>query len=108
MLYRRAFVALRGLLSRLSERAPLVLWIDDAQWADADSGKLLRDLLGPPSPPHVLLLLTSRVEKRSTERSDEGPQHPLLGIVQAHALRHVADGGIETCVLGRQLLFALL
>ena len=36
-----------------------------------------------------------------------GEHDPLLGIVQAHALGHVAYGGIEARILGGQLLLAL-
>jgi serine/threonine protein kinase len=56
----RAFAALQELLRRMASQAPIVVVIDDVQWADEDSRALAADLLGPPHAPTVLLLVTVR------------------------------------------------
>lgn len=53
---RRVFASLRELLRRIAVEEPLVLVIDDIQWADADSAALLLDLFSAPSPPPLLLI----------------------------------------------------
>jgi hypothetical protein len=59
---RAAERAARALLSRISARGPLVIAIDDFQWADADSIAFLAALRQPPEAPPFLLLLASRNE----------------------------------------------
>ncbi|HEY5927223.1 MAG TPA: protein kinase [Kofleriaceae bacterium] len=60
-LRRRGFHALRSLLGKLSKIRPVVLFVDDAHWGDADSVVLLNEVIHLGEPP-VLTILAHRPE----------------------------------------------
>ncbi|MFO0877444.1 MAG: protein kinase [Gemmataceae bacterium] len=101
----QAFAGLKELLSRLGERHPIVIYIDDLQWGDTDSARILTDLLLPPEPPALLWLVSHRSEdtdspclRALTKALEEGKDLdqralPILPLTEA-----------ETRELVRQLL----
>ncbi len=76
-LRRRAFLALRELVTRLGERGRTVVVVDDLQWADQDSFALLGTLLRPPSPPSLFFVATVRT---SADAPNEVPRAILASI----------------------------
>ena len=66
----QAFLALREILTRLADRRPVVVVIDDIQWADEDSFKLLRALMQPPDAPAVLFILSMRTPTDEADATD--------------------------------------
>ncbi len=105
-LRRRAALALRELLTRLAVRRPLVLWVDDLQWADVDSAALIEELLRPPTPPPLLLIAGYRSDDASS------PFVTALRTVHGPGLRSAIREEIEVGTLehgeARELALALL
>ena len=79
----RAIAAFRMMLQALARRAPLIVWLDDLQWSDAESALLLAPLLGDADPIPMLLI--------GTYRTMPGSRGPLLDALEGdHAFGRAA------------------
>lgn len=65
-----AFAALKDLLVAIGEKLPVVWFVDDLQWGDADSAQMLLKMLAPPNPPRLMFI--------GSLRSDEIGDSPFL------------------------------
>jgi tetratricopeptide (TPR) repeat protein len=59
-LRQRAFRALKEMFSRIADLEPLVIYVDDMQWSDVDSAKLLSELVTGNDQPAVMLICVFR------------------------------------------------
>jgi tetratricopeptide (TPR) repeat protein len=90
----------------MTAQVPVVLFVDDLQWTDNDSVRLLLDLLSPPEPPPVLFIGTYRAEEIGTA----GPLSSLLAAtrgIDGVSVRTLSVGpldGRETRLLAETLL----
>ena len=101
-----ALGALRELLDVLANASPVVLWVDDAQWADRDSGFVLRELARDPAPAHLLVLLSYRAEDRAASAGLGVLEQMELGHSNAVVLTPLAPQqslDVVTTLLGRDV-----
>ena len=96
-LRRRAIAELRDTLRRLvTPERPVVLWIDDFQWADRDSRRLLDELLRGPTAPALLVVLgstTPAAGARAPEALGVVPEQiPLYGLGDDDVRRIIGGG----------------
>ncbi len=60
----RLFAGLRDLFGKIARAVPLVVMIDDLQWADADSLAMLAEVMHAPDAPPLLLVATVRAASK--------------------------------------------
>ncbi|XYH96664.1 AAA family ATPase [Sorangium sp. So ce1128] len=80
---------------------PLVLFIDDLQWADAASLSLLGELLKEPAGQHLLVVGAYRNE-------EVGPEHPLNALLSASAAPGAVTGRLALSPLGAEAVAAMV
>ncbi|MEY4511350.1 MAG: hypothetical protein RLZZ450_3472 [Pseudomonadota bacterium] len=73
----RAIGALRAMFAELAAHRPVVLWLDDYQWADVDTRRLVSSLIAGPDAPRMLLLLSEEPEPGGVHAS-EPPAHDTV------------------------------
>ncbi len=103
---RRAFHALKEMFCRIADRTPLVLMIDDLQWGDLDSARLIGELLSPPDAPALLLVLAYRSGEARTSPC-LAPLLPLLRELEDIEVHEIELGPLsleQSAELARQLL----
>jgi serine/threonine protein kinase len=89
-LRQRAFAVLRELLRRIADWRPVVLYIDDLQWADPDSLELLVEVTREPDAPSILLLVAIREENLGP---DEDELRAVLDGLEAQQIVHSIELG---------------
>lgn len=94
-LRKHAYEALRNVLARIGERTTLILVLDDLQWGDLDSARLLYELFSEWERPRCFLLLAYRSDEVA---SSECLQTLLSGarcLADVIEVRHVDVGVLD-------------
>lgn len=87
----RAVAALGELLANISDRLPLVLFVDDLQWDDEDSAWLFARLLSVADPPSLMFVAACR----DSERAQSCIARLLTGdSLQRHITHEIALGAL--------------
>jgi serine/threonine protein kinase/tetratricopeptide (TPR) repeat protein len=109
---RLGLTALREIFTRLADERPLVIHIDDFQWADVDGANLLSTLVRPPDPPAILLIVSFRDFASSPDVGDGERSEALTELTSAESRlgRDVRDLRLDPLSPdeARELAFRLL
>jgi hypothetical protein len=87
-LRRRLYQGVREIFSRLARAHPLILVIDDVQWADRDSRHLFLEVMRPPDAPPAMILATDRM-------SAEGRARWIASRASIGDVRHIEVGPLS-------------
>jgi len=88
----RVMRVLRDLFKRLAGARPVVVVIDDLQWADPDSVVLLSELLRPPEAPAILVV--------GLYRSEDAESSVVLRELREHAHFQASSDGVLDLPVG--------
>jgi hypothetical protein len=103
---RLATHALKELLARITMREPLIVFIDDLQWGDVDSARLIAELVSGSEPPPLLLVCTYR----TADKQRSACLSTLFGLLKERATLNVREIALEALLdhereeLARRLL----
>ena len=100
-LRQRAFRALKEMFTRITDIEPLIIYVDDVQWSDLDSAKLLVELITGEERPAMMLIAVYRPD---TGAESDGLR---LFLDQLRAHRDLNKREIGVSVLGPEDSFAL-
>lgn len=89
----RGLSALREMFQRIGDRKTVVLFVDDLQWGDTDSIVLLEEILRPPDPPSIMVILCYRSEDVETDCIRE--IYRLTANPQTHAVTDIKLGPLS-------------
>lgn len=96
---RQAFHALKLLLFRIAERRPTVVFLDNLQWGDLDSARLLDYVLAPPDVPALLLILAYRRDAHSPMLRELALRRAITS--SSYTLREVETGPLSLAAAAR-------
>jgi eukaryotic-like serine/threonine-protein kinase len=112
----RAYFALSELLLNMARQRPLLVFIDDFQWADSDSLVLLNEVMQVPGPLALGLVATVRTDPRQQSGPEGNPLHEISLPAHTHhialdglsesAARELAEKLIDRAGIGRPALAA--
>lgn len=88
----QAFHALKCLLVNLSKQKPIVLIVDDLQWGDLDSARLLLELLSAPDAPRLLYV--------GCYRSEDELDSEFLAVLRSSPLSVLGQWELRNLPLG--------
>jgi tetratricopeptide (TPR) repeat protein len=88
----RLFDAMAALLAEIAGEAPLLVVLDDLQWADLPTLQLIAHLVRAPAPERALFLATARAEEGS-----DALAALLAGLRREQMLERLELGGLDAC-----------